>query len=94
MALVMHERLSGKYWLTISQQRAHVARGRPQLLHVDATEPGTTVGLQPANTASPDHSDRENLDISADLDETLAHRDERQIGLDTDRSFVLYPVGD
>ena len=27
------------------------------------------------------------------LDEQAAHKDERQIGLDTDRSFVLYPVG-
>jgi len=25
--------------------------------------------------------------------ETVPHEDERQIGLDTDRSFVLYPVG-
>ena len=24
---------------------------------------------------------------------SLEHRDERQVGLDTDRSFVLYPVG-
>lgn len=94
MALVTHERIYGEYWCTISQQPTHVARGRPQLLHADAAEPGTTVGLQPAHSASPDHSDREDLDISADLEETLAHRDERQIGLDTNRSFVLYPVGD
>ena len=27
------------------------------------------------------------------FDESPPHQDERQIGLDTDRSFVLYPVG-
>lgn len=52
------------------------------------------MGPQPEHPASPDHSDRENPEISADIDEALAHRDERQIGLDTNRSFVLYPVGD
>lgn len=28
------------------------------------------------------------------LEEETPHRDERQIRLDTDRSFVLYPVGE
>lgn len=29
-----------------------------------------------------------------EIPEDKPHRDERQIRLDTDRSFVLYPVGD
>ncbi|KAF8878467.1 hypothetical protein CPB84DRAFT_1852349 [Gymnopilus junonius] len=32
------------------------------------------------------------LDEKLSLDEETSHKDERQIGLDTDRSFVLYPV--
>lgn len=35
----------------------------------------------------------DSLDLSREPN-TDSHRDERQIGLDTDRSFVLYPVGE
>ena len=34
------------------------------------------------------------LDSDMDLDEWPEHQDERQIKLDTDRSFVIYPVGE
>ena len=36
--------------------------------------------------------DKKSLDTTLE-DEKPPHQDERQIGLDTDRSFVLYPVG-
>ena len=50
---------------------------RPKLLNVSDTKP--VVDQKPL---------KDLLD-----EEKLPHQDERQIGLDTDRSFVLYPVG-
>jgi len=50
---------------------------RPKLLHV-SKEKAT--------------KDKKASDTTLE-DEKPPHQDERQIGLDTDRSFVLYPVG-
>ena len=35
-----------------------------------------------------------NADANSDIDDWPEHQDERQIKLDTDRSFVIYPVGE
>ncbi|TFY64550.1 hypothetical protein EVG20_g5909, partial [Dentipellis fragilis] len=61
----------------------------PRLLHADSVQGnyGTEVGT-------------ERVDVEVEVEEEnmeeteKEHEDERQIGLDTDRSFVLYPVGD
>lgn len=63
-------------------------------MHVGSPESRAVVGGQPELSNSSEHLDREPLDLSIDVDEAVVHRDERQIGLDTNRSFVLYPVGD
>ncbi|KAH9836086.1 rab-GTPase-TBC domain-containing protein [Rhodofomes roseus] len=66
----------------------------PQLLHVnlaEASAPKADTSSEPPPVVE-DASGSEDPQISADIDEALAHRDERQIGLDTNRSFVLYPV--
>ncbi|KAG8753086.1 hypothetical protein FRC14_006440 [Serendipita sp. 396] len=39
----------------------------------------------PTKIVQPEHSDEANTEVEP-------HKDERQVGLDTDRSFVLYPV--
>ncbi|KAG8803254.1 hypothetical protein FRC18_007349, partial [Serendipita sp. 400] len=39
----------------------------------------------PTKRVQPEHSDEANTEVEP-------HKDERQVGLDTDRSFVLYPV--
>ncbi|KAH9916046.1 rab-GTPase-TBC domain-containing protein [Fomitopsis serialis] len=67
----------------------------PQLLHVDSRTAKSsipTADTPSESSATTDAPDSTKLDLSADLDAALAHRDERQIGLDTNRSFVLYPV--
>lgn len=65
-----------------------VTRSRPKLLHVKPEElkkwPLATEGV-------PDDEEPPENDTS---EEVVPHADERQIGLDTDRSFVLYPVGE
>ena len=60
-----------------------VAEGnRPQVLNASASTPSTTSGpLLEGDT------------VSHEEGESLSHRDERQITLDTDRSFVHYPSG-
>ncbi|KZT66235.1 hypothetical protein DAEQUDRAFT_695897 [Daedalea quercina L-15889] len=65
----------------------------PLLLHVDHPESGVpTVDASSDPWTSTDVSGSGELELSADIDQALTHRDERQIGLDTNRSFVLYPV--
>ena len=50
---------------------------------------------RPGNDAKPKAGYREQQFSRSDPDENLEpHPDERQVGLDTDRSFVVYPVGD
>jgi hypothetical protein len=60
--------------------RVHSLFARLQLLHVDeCIESSNHTELeQPADTL---------------VTSSFTHPDEHQIGLDTDRSFVLYPVG-
>ncbi len=62
-----------------------INRSRPKLLHVEAAE------LKKWSLATEGVSDDEQLSEGKISEE---HADERQIGLDTDRSFVLYPVGE
>jgi hypothetical protein len=58
---------------------------RPQLL-----------GVSPAHIHTAELPSTENKVDENDREELIPqpHRDERQIRLDTDRSFVLYPVGE
>ena len=64
---------------------------RPQLVHVD---PQQVHDRQEAT----DYSVWSDTTLEEALEEPVLeekpHSDERQIGLDTDRSFVLYPVGE
>jgi hypothetical protein len=59
--------------------------GRPQLLLATTVSP-TSECMKETENFPDDES-------SADV-EPSCHRDERQIRLDTERSFVLYPVGE
>lgn len=67
----------------------------PKLLNVDhSTTNSTSLDSKAEEQTLNDKDDGGQTELQ-DPDSTLmAHRDERQIGLDTDRSFVLYPVGD
>lgn len=58
---------------------------RPQLL-----------GLSPVHTQASESLSKEAHTEENDKPELRSqpHRDERQIRLDTDRSFILYPVGE
>ena len=63
---------------------------RPQILNVDAS-------LYPATlNSAPMHAEEvvEKNEEDATTEEAETHPDERQVRLDTDRSFVLYPVGE
>ncbi len=64
---------------------------RPQLVHVDPRQ------VQDRHEAT-DDSVWSDTTLEQALQESVPeenpHADERQIGLDTDRSFVLYPVGE
>ncbi len=64
---------------------------RPQLVHVDPQQ------VQDKREATDDSVWSDTTLEQALLEsvpEEKPHADERQIGLDTDRSFVLYPVGE
>lgn len=65
-----------------------VTRSRPKLLHV---EPEELKNRALATEGVPDDEEPQENDTT---EEVVPHADERQIGLDTDRSFVLYPVGE
>ena len=56
---------------------------RPQVLNASASTPPATSGPLPDGDT-----------VSHEEEESLSHRDERQIMLDTDRSFVHYPSGE
>ena len=58
---------------------------RPQLLGVSAAH---TRNVEPLSVEKNEEENRGEELMSQ------SHRDERQIRLDTDRSFVLYPVGE
>ena len=55
---------------------------RPRLVHLDEQSPRTS-----------ETTEQSEEEPQGELDGT-PHSDERQIELDTDRSFVLYPVGE
>lgn len=63
---------------------------RPQLLHA-------TPELEPRRSEATSENEDAELSVDASVvstrDGSSRHRDERQIQLDTERSFVLYPVG-
>lgn len=67
----------------------------PKLLNVDHSTTNSTSSDSKAEEQTLNDKDDGGQTELQDPDSTLmAHRDERQIGLDTDRSFVLYPVDD
>ena len=78
---------------------------RSFLLHVPPPEPpdddkdGTILSAReprrsrPADVVPPEPSSIGDLPEKSLSERSLGHPDERQVGLDTDRSFVLYPVG-
>lgn len=49
--------------------------------------------LLDATPRSASKSDRGPIAAVTSLADLEPHKDERQVGLDTDRSFVLYPAG-
>jgi hypothetical protein len=61
-----------------------VAEGnRPQVLNAPTS-------TSPASSGPPPNGDA----VANEKEASLSHRDERQIMLDTDRSFVHYPSGE
>ncbi|KAI0641372.1 rab-GTPase-TBC domain-containing protein [Trametes meyenii] len=61
----------------------------PRLLYVNDDPRRLTTEVLATNDA---HAERRQKSSGADSTQGTPHADERQIGLDTDRSFVLYPV--
>jgi len=86
--------------------RPDTYHARTFLLHVRPLEPaddddkdGTVLSAREPRrsrataVALPESSSSGEPPEKAPSERSLEHRDERQVGLDTDRSFVLYPVG-
>jgi hypothetical protein len=74
---------------------------RPLLLHasppclpLDASHAEIPAASETSHESNNSDSDGPAGTASASASRVLSHRDERQIQLDTERSFVLYPVGE
>lgn len=68
--------------------RVHIWCARHILQHVHYLTPAYRPKLLHVELPSTTHNS------STPPEDTAPHSDEHQIGLDTDRSFVLYPVGE
>ncbi|EMD35675.1 hypothetical protein CERSUDRAFT_96787 [Gelatoporia subvermispora B] len=71
----------------------------PQLLNVEHPAPKTSeLRVSEPSASAPDEASHESDEVDnesiRDTSTIAPHKDERQIQLDTDRSFVLYPVDD
>lgn len=75
---------------------------RPRLLHAELqpSHSKQTPGSTPTSLTAISDVTVQVMEQKKDLKEPFeessveSHRDERQIGLDTERSFVFYPVGE
>lgn len=67
-----------------------MGRDRPQLLHLELPSGQDDTGASPLSINAENKSD----DNDDEPEQLIPHPDERQVRLDTDRSFVLYPVGE
>lgn len=67
---------------------------RPALLNATPTAT-SSLSIDDALSISVDDDIGDDAEATASQEASVSsHRDERQIGLDTERSFVLYPVGE
>ncbi|KAH9888019.1 rab-GTPase-TBC domain-containing protein [Cubamyces lactineus] len=64
----------------------------PRLLHIGDRIAGDYSATDSVTASSTNQQDTGNEGEEGNVQEEEPHADERQIGLDTDRSFVLYPV--
>ena len=78
----------------VTLQRRVVTQNRPKLLHLDDRIVGDRSATDSVAASSPDEQNAANEGGDGANEKERPHADERQIELDTDRSFVLYPVGE